>query len=76
MRQMSDEDTYMALALHNAQGELHPLEVGLHAPHSGLSVREDARRAGIPDNTLGTQVKSARVADASPISVTLTIGLN
>jgi ParB-like chromosome segregation protein Spo0J len=27
---MSDEDAYMALALNNAQGELHPLERGLH----------------------------------------------
>jgi hypothetical protein len=28
---MSDEDAYMALALNNAQGELHALEVGMHA---------------------------------------------
>jgi hypothetical protein len=37
----------MALALCNAQGELHPLEVGLHALQSGLSVPEYARRAGL-----------------------------
>jgi ParB/RepB/Spo0J family partition protein len=28
VREMSDEDAYMALALNNMQGELHPLEVG------------------------------------------------
>jgi hypothetical protein len=28
---MSDEDAYMALVLNNAQGELTPLEIGLHA---------------------------------------------
>ena len=31
VREMSDEDAYMALALNNAQGELSELEVGLHA---------------------------------------------
>jgi ParB-like chromosome segregation protein Spo0J len=31
VREMSDEDAYMALALNNAQGELHPLERGYHA---------------------------------------------
>ena len=31
VREMSDEDAYMALALNNAQGELHALECGMHA---------------------------------------------
>ena len=61
---MSDEDAYMALALHKAQGELHPLAVGLRALHSGLSAREYVRRVGIPENAFGTRVKAARMADA------------
>ena len=37
---MDDATAYMALALNNAQGELSPLEVGLHSLHSGLSKRD------------------------------------
>jgi ParB-like chromosome segregation protein Spo0J len=40
VREMSDEDAYMALALDSAQGEMHPLEEWMHAIGSGLSVRE------------------------------------
>jgi hypothetical protein len=40
---MSDEDAYMALALCNAQGELSPIERGLHALNVEMGVREYAR---------------------------------
>ena len=40
---MSEEDTYMALVTSNSQSELYPLEVGLHALHSGLTVRDYAK---------------------------------
>jgi hypothetical protein len=62
VREMNDEDAYMALALHNAQSELHPLEVGLHALNSGLSVREYAERLGHKDHT-----KTARMRQAAEV---------
>jgi hypothetical protein len=34
VREMSDDDAYMQLALGNAQGELSPLEIGIHALHA------------------------------------------
>lgn len=59
---MSDADTYMALALNNAQGELSPLEVGLHAKGSGL----DQKKAGVPRTTLQHQWHAAAVYEAVP----------
>jgi hypothetical protein len=54
----------MALALCNAQGELHPLEVGLHALHSGLSIRQYAEMQGAKPGTIQDRVEAAKVADA------------
>jgi ParB-like chromosome segregation protein Spo0J len=64
VREMSDEDAYMALALCNAQGELHPLEVGLHALRSGLSIRGYAEVQGAKPGTIQDRVEAAKVADA------------
>jgi hypothetical protein len=58
---MSDEDAYMALVLCNSQGELHPLEVGLHALRSGLSVRDYAKRSGISATSIAYQRQAAEV---------------
>lgn len=33
VREMSDEDAYMALVTSNSQGGLSPLEIGMHALH-------------------------------------------
>ena len=63
VREMDDATAYMALALNNAQGELSPLEVGLHALHSGLSGREYARQVGIAQQTLVHRINAARVAE-------------
>jgi protein gp37 len=46
VREMSDDEAYMALVLNNAQGELHPLEVGIHALHSGKTLKEYADKTG------------------------------
>lgn len=59
---MTDVDAYMALALNNAQGELSPLEVGMHALGSGLSQREYAERAGLAKTTLQDRWQAAGVA--------------
>src|SRR5262245_13119950 len=37
VREMDDDEAYMALLLTNTQSELHPLEEGMHALKSGLS---------------------------------------
>jgi hypothetical protein len=61
---MSDEDAYMALALNNAQGELHPLEEGMHAKDSGLSLRDYAERVGKQKTTMQHRMQAATVAAA------------
>jgi ParB-like chromosome segregation protein Spo0J len=39
VRELSDDDAYIALVLNNTQGELHALEIGRHALESGKDVR-------------------------------------
>ena len=41
-----ENSAYVARALNNAQGELHPLEVGLHPLRSGLQPKAYADRVG------------------------------
>jgi hypothetical protein len=43
VREMDDEEAFMALVLANSQSELLPLERGIHALKSGSGVREYAR---------------------------------
>src|SRR4051794_27676530 len=50
------------LATSNAQGELSPLERGMHALNSGMDIRAYAKDAGRKENTIGNEVKAARVA--------------
>jgi hypothetical protein len=52
----------MALALENSQAELHPLEVGLHALRSGLSVREYAEKTGLKSSSVSDRRRAAEVA--------------
>jgi hypothetical protein len=70
---MSDEDAYMALALCNAQGELHPLEEGMHALHAkaehGIDLKVYADKIGKNEKTLHTKVRAARVADNLDIEI-------
>lgn len=54
----------MALVLANTQGELHPLEEGLHALGSGLDVKAYAAAIGKARTTLQDRVKAARVFQA------------
>ncbi len=67
VREMDDATAYMALVLNNAQGELSPLEIGMHALHSGLTIRDYAKGSGIAENTVGSRVKAARVASVTDI---------
>lgn len=61
VREMSDADAYMALVLNNAQGELSPLEIGLHQLGSGMTVRDYADRVGMNKDTLWNRVCAAKV---------------
>jgi hypothetical protein len=64
--EIDDATAYMALALNNAQGELSPLEVGLHALHSGLSMGDYAERVGISKSDVDRRRAAATVLDACP----------
>jgi len=54
--ELTEEEAYMVLATANAQGELSPLEEGLHFNGSGQGVREYARMTG--QNAGGVTQKS------------------
>lgn len=74
VRELDDDAAYMALVTSNAQGELSPLEIGLHALHcvalskggrgqtGGLS--EYAAKVGRSAGFITQIVNAARVADA------------
>src|SRR5262245_11024255 len=62
----------MALALNNMQGELHPLEVGLHAVRSGLKGSEYARRSGIKQPEVARRMYAATVVEkVMPYGITI-----
>jgi hypothetical protein len=71
--EMSDEDAYMALALNNAQGELHPLEEGMHAIGSGMTQRAYAEKIGKPHRTIATRMQAAEVAACADIGTDLRV---
>lgn len=61
----------MALALCNTHGELTPLERGMHALKSGMSVRAYAERVGRAHKSVDNEVRAARVAASCAIGGTL-----
>lgn len=71
VRDVDDDAAYMALVTSNSQGELSPLEIGLHALHCvGLSeggrgkkggLSAYAERVGKAQNTISELVNAARV---------------
>lgn len=81
VREMSDEDAYMQLALGNAQGELSPLEIGIHAlkavepagPGRGIEggIREYARRIGKAQPNVTSYRQAAQVLDSVKNDITL-----
>lgn len=60
VREMSDEAASRALVLNTAQGELQPLDVGLHARNRGLSIREYAKRTGEKPHNIRPRIASAK----------------
>jgi|GEM_PF-902990 len=61
VREMPDDEAFMALALCNTHGELTPLERGMHALKSGMSVRGYAERVGRAHKSVDNEVRAARV---------------
>lgn len=61
VRPMSDDDAYMTLVLTNTQHELLPLEIGLHAVRSGLSMTEYAKQTGMSLANLQNRWEAAKV---------------
>ena len=64
VREMTDDEAYMALLLTNTQSELHPLEEAFHALHSELNGSEYARQVGKSQATISVRLCAARVAMA------------
>lgn len=64
IRDMSDEDAYMALALENIQSPLTPLEEGLHALKSQMSQRDYAAKVGKGMGAIQPRVQAAAVMTA------------
>jgi hypothetical protein len=68
---MDDDTAFMQLVLSNAQGELAPLERGMHAlaatekgKHNGRSVKAYAEQIGRPHRSVEREVCAARVVCA------------
>lgn len=64
VRDMPDDEAFMALALCNTHGELTPIERGMHALKSGMSVRAYAEKVGRAHKTVDDEVRAARVMSA------------
>jgi len=62
VREMSDEEAFMALVLANSQSELSPLEHGMHAVKSGLDIKAYAAAAQVDRLKVQRRVMAARVA--------------
>jgi hypothetical protein len=61
VRELSDADAYMELVRCNTQGELHPLEEGLHALGSGLTQRDYAEQTGKSPADVQRKQQAAKV---------------
>jgi len=61
VREMSDEKAYMQLALGNVQGELSPLEIGIHALQARLETGQYAKQLGKSSSVISVGKKAAVV---------------
>jgi ParB family chromosome partitioning protein len=74
---MDDEDAFMCLVTENSQGELSPLEYGMHALEAtdkgkwGNSAKAYEERLGIPQGTMKDRICAARVVKVSGQPLTL-----
>lgn len=78
VRELDDEGAYMALATSNSQGELSPLEIGMHALHCvekaqgkrGGGLAGYAEAIGKHKTTVGDFVQAARVFSTCSVDPT------
>ena len=68
VREMTDHDAYMSLALCNTQSELHPLEEGRHAAESGLDLKSYASRVARERSGLQRRAMAWRVLSVCDIA--------
>lgn len=66
VKEMTDEQAYMELVLCNTQSELHPLEEGLHALDSNMTIREYADKSGKGKSEIDRRKSAAEVMRACP----------
>ena len=77
VREMDDASAFMQLVLANAQGELSPLERGLHAlaaTESGQKIREYALQVGRSKSMVQVEVSAARVALSTQVDKSQLVG--
>jgi hypothetical protein len=70
VRDLDDDAAYMLLATSNAQGELSPLERGMHALGSGGDLRSYAKASGREkeERSVYAEAAAARVAQAVAVN--------
>ncbi len=73
VREMSDDEAYMALVLDNAQSELLPLEEGMHALRSGIKQAEYAKKIGKEVSSLQPRWQAARVIEVIEKNININI---
>ena len=72
VRDLDDDAAYMALVTSNSQGELSPLERGIHFNRAGVGVREYARLTGRSATVVTHEAQAGRVfAHANTDAATL-----
>ncbi len=67
---LDDVAASLRLLTSNEQEGNHPLDVGLNALKSGLSVREFAKRTGVSNNSIQRRMEAAKVIDSCTDSST------
>jgi ParB-like chromosome segregation protein Spo0J len=65
VRDLDDNAAYMLLATSVSQSELTALERGMHALRSGIEVKAYAGNVGRKENTVGNEVRAAKVAGST-----------
>jgi ParB/RepB/Spo0J family partition protein len=77
VEEMTDEEAYMALVLDNRQGELSPLEIGIHALEvvgkkqgkKGQGLQQYADQIGVSRQYVSQLVQAAEVATTSQVDL-------
>lgn len=66
VKEMTDDQAYMELVLCNTQSELHPLEEGLHALDSSMTIRDYAEKSGKGKSEIDRRKSAGEVFRSCP----------